>query len=124
MALAPSPDPAYLHAFYHSKMLTPVGWNRLGYRNERVDELLERSQREMDPSARRALVQEAQAAIVADAPHLLLFHPVVVDAARSRLRLPQLPRTPGNRFMYLHRWDVDEPGDRMSVSLRSGASTI
>lgn len=124
MALAPNPDPAYLHAFYHSELLTPNGWNRLGYRNLAVDQLLERSRAELDLAARRALVHEAQALIVADMPHVLLFHPVAVDAASERLRLPRLPRTPANRFMYLHRWDVQPTEDRSAAIVQLGASPL
>ncbi|GAA1985895.1 peptide-binding protein [Nocardiopsis rhodophaea] len=109
MALAPGPDPAYLHACYHSRMLTPQGWNRTAYRSPVVDSLLDRAETEPDPDARRALLDEAQARIVGDVPQVFLFHPVVVDVAHSRLRLPRPPRTPGNRFMHLHQWDVRAP---------------
>ncbi|MGP4024104.1 ABC transporter substrate-binding protein [Actinomadura sp. 3N407] len=106
MALVPNPDPAFLHAFYHSAMLTPQGWNRLAYRNPQVDRLLDQSQTQPDRASRMALLNEAQALIVGDVPQVFLFHPMVTDVARRRIKIPQPPRTPGNRFMYLHRWDV------------------
>ncbi|WP_143466853.1 ABC transporter substrate-binding protein [Lentzea kentuckyensis] len=104
MALVPHPDPAFLHAFYHSSMLTPVGWNRLAYRDRRVDRLLDAGQTELDVAARKELVGEALRTIVADAPQLFLFHPVVVDAVRDTVVMPELPETAANRFMYLHQW--------------------
>ena len=105
LALVPNPDPAFLRFFYHSAMLTPVGWNRFGYANRRVDALLDASQSEMDQSARAALVRAAQENIVRELPQVFLFHPEVLDAARSDIVLPALPTHAANRFMYLHEWD-------------------
>ncbi|WP_439658231.1 ABC transporter substrate-binding protein [Lentzea sp. HUAS TT2] len=104
MALVPHPDPVFLHAFYHSSMLTPVGWNRLAYRDGEVDRLLDASQTELDVAARKVLVDRVQRKVVADAPQLFLFHPVVVDAVRDTVEMPALPDTAANRFMYMHQW--------------------
>lgn len=104
MALVPHPDPVFLHAFYHSSMLTPIGWNRLAYHDEEVDRLLDASQTELDGTARKNLVDAAQRRIVADAPQLFLFHPTVVDAVRDTVEMPELPANAANRFMYLHQW--------------------
>ncbi|GAA3727854.1 peptide-binding protein [Plantactinospora mayteni] len=105
LALVPNPDPAFLHALYHSEMLTPKGWNRFAYRDREADDLLGASQSEIDPGARRKLIHTALERIVRDAPQIFLFHPVVIDAARTDLLLPALPEQSANRFMYLHDWD-------------------
>jgi peptide/nickel transport system substrate-binding protein len=104
MALAPNPDPAFLHAFYHSRMLTPHGWNRLTYGHPVVDDLLERSQVAVDEDERRRLLAQAQELIAEDAPQVFLCHPGVIDVARRGVVVPEPPRMPGNRFMHLHRW--------------------
>lgn len=106
LGLTPGLDPTFLHACYHGAMRPPGGWNLLGYADPRVDGLLAESQRALDAARRRELVAEAQARIADDVPHVPLFHAAAVDAARTRLALPELPPTPANRFMFLHQWDV------------------
>jgi peptide/nickel transport system substrate-binding protein len=108
----PGPDPSFLHAFYHSAMTPPGGWNLLRYASADVDRLLEASQRAIEPAARRALIDRVQARIGEDLPHVLMFHPVAVDAAGPRLSMPPLPAAHANRFMYLHRWKAVEAMDR------------
>lgn len=106
LGLTPGIDPTFLHAFYHSAMRPPGGWNLLGYANPRVDALLAESQRALDAARRHGLVAEAQARIADAVPHVPLFHAAAVDATRTRLALPDLPPTPANRFMFLHQWDL------------------
>jgi peptide/nickel transport system substrate-binding protein len=106
LGLTPGLDPGFLHGFYHSAMAPPGGWNMLGYAHGAVDALLGASQRATDPAERSALVAQALARVALDPPHVLLFHPASVDAATTALSMPPLPPTPGNRFMYMHRWSV------------------
>jgi peptide/nickel transport system substrate-binding protein len=106
LGLTPGLDPGFLHGFYHSAMATPGGWNMLGYSNDAVDAALDAAQRATDRAERARLVGEAQAQIAADVPHVLLFAPVSVDGATNALSIPPLPRTPGNRFMAMHRWSI------------------
>ncbi|MEA2128476.1 MAG: peptide/nickel transport system substrate-binding protein [Solirubrobacteraceae bacterium] len=106
LGLTPGLDPGFLHGFYHSAMAPPGGWNMLAYADGAVDALLDSSQRATDQAERSALVAQALARVALDAPHVMLFHPASVDAATTALSMPPLPPTPGNRFMYMHRWSV------------------
>jgi peptide/nickel transport system substrate-binding protein len=106
LGLTPGLDPGFLHGFYHSAMAPPGGWNMLAYADGTVDALLDSSQRATDQAERSALVAQALARVALDAPHVMLFHPASVDAATTALSMPPLPPTPGNRFMYMHRWSV------------------
>lgn len=106
LGLTPGVDPGFLHGFYHSAMLPPGGWNMLGYADDAVDALLDASQSATDVAQRSALVARALERIAVDPPHVLLFHPASLDAATNALTMPPLSATPGNRFMYLHRWSI------------------
>jgi ABC-type transport system substrate-binding protein len=124
LGLTPGLDPCYLHAFYHSRMAPPGGWNLLRYRNATVDAALDLSQRALVEAERRELILRVQASVAADVPHVLLFHAAAVDAGSARLALPPLPRGPTNRFMYLHRWSVvgsgsGVPGERQADAKES-----
>jgi peptide/nickel transport system substrate-binding protein len=62
-----------LFPLFHSKNFGAAG-NRTFYKNERVDELLEKAQRTVDQEARLALYVEAQELIQQDAPWLPIRH--------------------------------------------------
>lgn len=106
LGLTPGIDPAFLHGLYHSSMVPPGGWNIFGYADPQVDRLLDASQAAIDPAERHDLIAEVQRSVARDLPQVLLFHTDAVDAASDRLSLLAPPTAPGNRFMHLHRWEV------------------
>lgn len=60
--------------------------NRVFYRSEKVDELLQRAAREMDEEARADLYVEAQKVILQDAPWQPLYNPSDFLAIRKRVQ--------------------------------------
>ncbi len=76
-------DPDYLRTFFTSSQDKSGGWNMSGYRNPKYDELATRSEEEMDPAKRRAILHEMQMIISLDIPYLPLYNPSLVEGARS-----------------------------------------
>ncbi|MFQ5840570.1 MAG: ABC transporter substrate-binding protein [Candidatus Methylomirabilales bacterium] len=72
--LADYPDPEnFLTVLFHSRNVGPPG-NASRYRNPRVDALLDRADRSLDPGERIRLYREAERLIVDDAPWLFLHY--------------------------------------------------
>jgi peptide/nickel transport system substrate-binding protein len=105
LALNPGPVPSFLPAFYHSGGGDGTG-NRFGYASKAVDDLLASLPPLDEEGAARDAVHKVQRLVAADAPHVPLFHPDVLDVAASWLVLPRLDGLVTNRFTDLHRWDV------------------
>jgi len=76
-------DPDYLRTFFSSGQDKPGGWNMSGYRNPRYDELANRSEEEMDPAQRRAILREMQMILSQDLPYLPLYNPALVEGVRA-----------------------------------------
>ena len=67
------PDAESFLRIFHSSLAGSAG-NRVRYSNAQVDDLLDRSRRELQPEKRFALLREAEKIIVADAPWVFLSH--------------------------------------------------
>jgi ABC-type transport system substrate-binding protein len=67
------PDAESFLRIFHSSLAGSAG-NRARYSNARVDDLLDRSRRELQPEKRAALLREAERIIVEDAPWVFLSH--------------------------------------------------
>lgn len=79
---------------------TRVGsWNFGGYSNPRVDELLPQIQRELDPAARQAMLDEVAAILQAEVAYVPLYVEPLIWAAKDSVDLVQRP---DNFFML--RW--------------------
>lgn len=105
MAFSPDLDPAFLNTFYHSSMLSPVGWNSCAYRNHIVDQLLEDSLSiTQDRMRRKAMLDEVQRLVAADLPHVTLYNPRLANLCSSRIQLPADVLSRGDDFAVLRRW--------------------
>jgi ABC-type transport system substrate-binding protein len=67
------PDAESFLRIFHSSLAGSAG-NRARYSNARVDALLDRSRRELQPEKRVALLREAEKIIVEDAPWVFVSH--------------------------------------------------
>ena len=67
------PDAESFLRIFHSGLAGSAG-NRARYSNARVDDLLDRSRRELQPEKRAALLRDAEKIIVDDAPWVFLAH--------------------------------------------------
>jgi peptide/nickel transport system substrate-binding protein len=105
MALNPDPDPAFLNTFYHSAMLTPVGWNRCAYRNAAVDDLLDEGLSvRLSPDDRKARYDAVQRIVLEELPHVTLYNPRVANVTSSRIDLPPTVLSHGDFLAGLNRW--------------------
>ncbi len=78
-----SPHDYYL--FLHSNMMPPHGSNRVGYRNQEMDTLLEQADATMDSTRRRAICAQIQQLAARDLPYLPLWWIDTVTVANRRL---------------------------------------
>jgi peptide/nickel transport system substrate-binding protein len=72
-------DPSLYSWIFHSKNIPSpqnrsAGANRGAYDNERMDELLERGERETDATKRKAIYSEVQQILARDLPYVSLWH--------------------------------------------------
>ncbi len=63
-----------LHPMFHSSQHPPRGLSPMFYKNEKVDQLLDRARTELDASRRQELLKEAQTLVWHDAPWIFLWN--------------------------------------------------
>lgn len=79
----PDPNPRSL---FHSKALPPDGMNVVGYNNPKADELIERGERELDPTRRQELYQHLHEVIASDQPYLFTVQSSTKWATNRRVQ--------------------------------------
>lgn len=90
---APIPDdPKQL---WHSESDTPSGGNRVSFRNEEADRLIEAIQVTLDEQKRRELYLEFQELIYEEQPYIFLFSPLERIAISKRFEAMASARRPG-----------------------------
>ncbi|WP_437887340.1 ABC transporter substrate-binding protein [Phytobacter sp. V91] len=75
-----------LRPLYHSQSAAPVGANLGFYKNQVVDELLDKASSTMDDKERIADYVQAQKVIMQDAPHVMLYFQNDLYATRSGIK--------------------------------------
>ena len=80
--LSPTPDP---RLFWHSKSDVKGGFNFIGYHNEEMDRLIERSETVVDRARLSKMWQKMFAIIVHDNPYLFLYIPSSISAVSKRI---------------------------------------
>ena len=78
-------DPDILRRVFHSKQMPPVGFNRGGFSDPRVDRLLDAATTATGEGERRRLYGEAQRLIAEQAPYISLWCKTNVIVARKNL---------------------------------------
>jgi ABC-type transport system substrate-binding protein len=98
--LADYPDAEnFLTPLFHSSNIGGSG-NRTGYRNARVDSLLDAASTRMDQTERWGLYQAAEEIVYEDAPWLFLWFPEKYEVVSPRLRGYRIPLIfNGQRFV-------------------------
>ncbi len=81
--LSPTPDP---RLFWHSKSDVKGGFNFIGYHNEKLDRLIERSETVIDQKELARLWQKMFAMIVDDNPYLFLYIPTSISAVDKNIK--------------------------------------
>jgi len=67
-------DPDIFEYAFHSSKFPPNGANRDYYANPRLDALIDKARREVDPHARKPLYAEVQQILAKDLPYINLFY--------------------------------------------------
>jgi peptide/nickel transport system substrate-binding protein len=92
-------DPDMLRRAFHSSQVPPNGFNRGYYASAAVDRLIDEASAAVDEGTRRALYQEAQRLIAADAPAVSLWSKTNVAVAQPALRGVTLSPIADFRFL-------------------------
>jgi ABC-type transport system substrate-binding protein len=82
------PDPSdFLDPLFHSRAINDEDTNNLAfYKNPRLDALLDRAKRELDPAARQRLYDEAQEIVCDEAPWAFTYYYRWYDAHQPYVR--------------------------------------
>jgi len=98
----PTLDSHYIfHYLYETKSDIGGGWNFTGYSNERVDELTQGMNAEVDSAARNAMVDEAWQIVHDDIVYLPLHHQVLNWAMRDNIDFSPVQAEDQPHFKYL-----------------------
>lgn len=81
--LSPTPDP---YIFWHSDNDRKSGFNLTGYKNEKLDKMIEASQNMIDRDKLAKLWQEMFAMIVKDNPYLFLYIPNSITTVNKNIK--------------------------------------
>jgi peptide/nickel transport system substrate-binding protein len=92
-------DPDILRRVFHSSQVPPVGFNRGGYHNPRVDALLDQASVLEAEGPRRELYAEVQRIIAVDVPYISLWH--MRNFAVAQRTLANISLTPLGDFVFL-----------------------
>ncbi|HLW84173.1 MAG TPA: ABC transporter substrate-binding protein [Candidatus Sulfotelmatobacter sp.] len=92
-------DPDIFEYVFHSAKFPPNGANRSYYSNPRVDALIDRARREVDPAIRKPLYAEVQRIVAEDLPYIDLWYMDNVLVHTKRVQNVKL--NPAGNFDFL-----------------------
>jgi len=101
-------DPDIFEYAFHSARFPPNGANRGFYSNPRVDELIDRGRREVDPAARKAIYAQLQRILADDLPYIDLWYLDNVLVHNQRVR--NLKLNPAGNYDFLRTAELG-PGN-------------
>lgn len=92
-------DPDIFEYAFHSSKFPPNGANRTYYSNSRLDALIDKARREIDPNVRKPLYAEVQKILAEDLPSMNLFYLDNVLVHTNRVRNLRLNPTGNYDFL-------------------------
>jgi peptide/nickel transport system substrate-binding protein len=92
-------DPDIFEYSCHSSKMPPNGANRVYYSNPKVDALIDKARREIDPKVRKPLYAEVQSILAEDLPYINLWYLDNVLVHTTRVKNLQL--NPAGNFDFL-----------------------
>jgi peptide/nickel transport system substrate-binding protein len=92
-------DPDIFEYAFHSSKFPPNGANRDYYYNPRVDELIDKARREVDPNIRKPLYDEVQSLLAQDLPYINLWY--LDNVLVHTRRVKNLTLNPAGNFDFL-----------------------
>ena len=102
-------DPDIFEYAFHSSKFPPNGANRGFYSNPRVDALIDRARREMDPNVRKMLYAEVQDILAEELPYITLFYLDNVLVHTNRVK--NLDLNPAGNFDFLRTAELTTATD-------------
>jgi len=102
-------DPDIFEYVFHSAKFPPNGANRGFYSNPRVDELIDKARREVDPAVRKPLYAEVQRILAEDLPYVdfWYFDNVLVHTRRVR----NVKMNPAGNYSFLRTAELVREGE-------------
>jgi len=95
-----------VYSVWHTDSMKEGGLNFISYSNKRVDRLIERGRRELDPGTRAAIYRRIHRCIAGDTPYTFLFFPYATPAVQKRFKgIEPAPAGIGYNFI---DWNVPE----------------
>jgi ABC-type transport system substrate-binding protein len=102
-------DPDIFEYAFHSSKFPPNGANRNYYSNPKVDALIDKARREVDPTARKPLYAEVQSILAEDLPYINLWYIDNVLVHTNRVR--NLRLNPSGNFDFLRSAELTSPSN-------------
>ncbi|MFW5730620.1 MAG: peptide-binding protein [Desulfonatronovibrionaceae bacterium] len=102
-----------IYNVWHSSQAVENGLNFVGYKNERVDELLEKGRRSFDRQVRKKAYDELQEILHHDQPYLFLFIPNALPVVHARFQ--GIKPEPAGIMYNFNEWWVPENRQRFSL---------
>jgi len=100
-------DPDIFEYAFHSSKFPPNGANRDYYSNPKVDALIDRARREIDPKARKPIYADVQSILAEDLPYINLWYLDNVLVHTKRVR--NLRLNPAGNFDFLRTAELVSP---------------
>ena len=104
------------YAIWHSSQQAPGQFNFLGYKNQRVDRLLERGRLELNPDKRMSLYHEFAEILLEDSPIVYLFAGYGLQAMHKRIKGVDNPAPPAGIGYNSQEWYIPSPLRRTEIS--------
>jgi len=92
-------DPDIFEYAFHSSKFPPNGANRTYYSNPKIDTLIDKARREMDPKVRKTLYHEVQSILAQELPYINLWYLDNVLVHTNRVK--NLELNPAGNFDFL-----------------------
>ena len=98
-------DPDIFEYAFHSSRFPPNGANRVFYSNPKIDALIDRGRREVDPSVRKPIYAEVQRILADDLPYVNLWYLDNVLVHTRRVR--NLKLNPAGNYDFLRTAELE-----------------
>jgi peptide/nickel transport system substrate-binding protein len=102
-------DPDIFEYVFHSAKFPPNGANRGFYSNPKIDALIDKARREVDPKVRKALYAEVQQTLAEDLPYIDLWY--LDNVMVHRRRVINLKLNPSGNYDFLRTAELTTATD-------------
>lgn len=103
IAIEMGPDPDGIYSIFHSNEIDR-GFNMFNYKNEEVDELLERGRFELNTEKRKKIYYRVQQILSEDIPLVFLYHPMDLYGVNEGIK--DLKPISPNFFYKIEDWKI------------------